>query len=262
MTIGLSQEKPVVSSGPTTQTGTLGKLTQTRWPEAAPWGRHTGEAPTLDVTASPTRAIWSPDASRASPGAPTQPRESSHPLMVIIPLTVALFLLIVTVVASCVWLLGQKAEKAKPLIKSQINLEPPTAAPRPERSATVPAVTVTPLLRSSGSPPVSLFRAPPCGCMEKSPASEPAGRCAPWETWVNLDPDMVTLCRQTNPALKHNQSWVRTQGAGSSLTTCCVPGPEIPRQRNAGWINWAKPGSATPWCSVSAPWLDAGRCLL
>ena len=227
----------MVSSGPTTQTGTLGKLTQTRWPEAAPWGRHTGEAPTLDVTASPTRAIWSPDASRASPGAPTQPRESSHPLMVIIPLTVALFLLIVTVVASCVWLLGQKAEKAKPLIKSQINLEPPTAGPRPERSATVPAVTVTPLLRSSGSPPVSLFRAPPCGCMEKSPASEPAGRCAPWETWVNLDPDMVTLCRQTNPALKHNQSWVRTQGAGSSLTTCCVPGPEIPRQRNAGWIN-------------------------
>ncbi|KAB0369864.1 hypothetical protein FD755_018857 [Muntiacus reevesi] len=145
VTIGLSQEKPV---------------------------------PTLDVTASPTRVIWSPDATRASPGAPTQPRESSHPLMVIIPLTVALFLLIVTVVASWVWLLGQKAEKAKPLIKPQNNLEPPTAGPRPER--TVPAVTVTPLLRSSGSPP----------------------------TWVNLDPDMVTLCRQTNPALKHNQDWV------------------------------------------------------
>ncbi|OWK02369.1 hypothetical protein Celaphus_00017993, partial [Cervus elaphus hippelaphus] len=208
VTIGLSQEKPVVSSGPTTQTGTLGKLTQTRWPEAAPWGRQSGEEPTLDVTASPTRVIWSPDTTRASPGAPTQPRESSHPLMVITPLTVALFLLIVTVVASCVWLLGQKAEQAKPLIKPQINLEPPTAGPRPERSTTVPAVTVTPLLRSSGSPPVSLFRAPQCERMEKSPASEPAGRCAPWETWVNLDPDMVTLCRQTNPALKHDQYWV------------------------------------------------------
>uniref|UniRef100_A0A8C6CP50 Uncharacterized protein n=1 Tax=Moschus moschiferus TaxID=68415 RepID=A0A8C6CP50_MOSMO len=208
VTIGLSQEMPVVSSRPTTQTGTLGKLTHTRWPEAAPWGRHSGEEPTLDVTASPTRVIWSPDATRASPGVPTQPKESSHPLMVIIPLTVVLFLLTVTVVASCVWLLGRKAEKAKPLIKPQINLEPTTTGPRPERSATVPAVTVMPLLRSSGRPPVTLFRAPQCEHMEKSPASEPAERCAPWETWVNLDPDMVKLCRQTNPALKHKQYWV------------------------------------------------------
>uniref|UniRef100_A0A8C0AH98 Laminin G domain-containing protein n=1 Tax=Bos mutus grunniens TaxID=30521 RepID=A0A8C0AH98_BOSMU len=208
VTIGVSQEKPVVSSEPTTQTGTLGKLTQTRWPEAAPWGRHSGEEPTLDVMASPTRVIWSPDATRASPGAPTQTRESSHPLMVIMPLSVVLFLLIVTVVASCVWLLGRKADKATPLIKPQINLEPTTAGPRPERSPTVPTVTVTPLPRSSGSAPVSLFRAPPCERMEKSPASEPAERCAPWETWMNLDPDMVKLCRQTNPALKHKQYWV------------------------------------------------------
>nr|XP_025126316.1 chondroitin sulfate proteoglycan 4 isoform X2 [Bubalus bubalis] len=208
VTIGLSQEKPVVSSEPTTQTGTLGKLTQTRWPQAAPWGRHSGEEPTLDVTASPTRVIWSPDATRASPGAPTQTRESSHPLMVIMPLTVVLFLLIVTVVASWVWLLGRKAEKATPLIKPQINLEPTTAGPRPERSTTVPTVTVTPLPRSSGRAPVSLFRAPLCERVEKSPASEPAERCAPWETWMNLDPDMVKLCRQTNPALKHKQYWV------------------------------------------------------
>lgn len=208
VTISLSQEKPVVSSEPTTQTGTLGKLTQTRWPEAAPWGRHGGEEPTLDVTASPTRVIWSPDAARASPGAHTQPWESSHPLTVIIPLTVVLLLLTGAVVALCVWLLGRKAEKAKPLTKAQIDLEPTTTGPRAERNTAVPTVTVTPLLRSSGSPPVSLFRAPQCECMEKSPASEPAERCAPWETWVNLDPDMVQLCRQTNPALKRKQYWV------------------------------------------------------
>ncbi|XDA84878.1 hypothetical protein R6Z07M_014665 [Ovis aries] len=208
VTISLSQEKPVVSSEPTTQTGTLGQLTQTRWPEAAPWGRHGGEEPTLDVTASPTRVIWSPDAARASPGARTQPRESSHPLTVIIPLTVVLLLLTGAVVALCVWLLGRKAERAKPLTKPRIDLEPTTTGPRPERSAAVPTVTVTPLLRSSGSPPVSLFRAPQCERMEKSPASEPAERCAPWETWVNLDPDMVQLCRQTNPALKRKQYWV------------------------------------------------------
>lgn len=208
VTISLSQEKPVVSSEPTTQTGTLGKLTQTRWPEAAPWGRHGGEEPTLDVTASPTRVIRSPDAARASPGAHTQPWESSHPLTVIIPLTVVLLLLTGAVVALCVWLLGRKAEKAKPLTKAQIDLEPTTTGPRAERNTAVPTVTVTPLLRSSGSPPVSLFRAPQCECMEKSPASEPAERCAPWETWVNLDPDMVQLCRQTNPALKRKQYWV------------------------------------------------------
>ncbi|KAJ1070091.1 hypothetical protein K5549_006639 [Capra hircus] len=144
VTISLSQEKPVVSSEPTTQ------------------------------------VIWSPDAARASPGAHTQPWESSHPLTVIIPLTVVLLLLTGAVVALCVWLLGRKAEKAKPLTKAQIDLEPTTTGPRAERNTAVPTVTVTPLLRSSGSPP----------------------------TWVNLDPDMVQLCRQTNPALKRKQYWV------------------------------------------------------
>ncbi|XP_061045238.1 chondroitin sulfate proteoglycan 4-like [Eubalaena glacialis] len=208
VTSGLSQEKLVVSSGPTAQTGTLGKLTQTRWKEADPWGRHSGEEPTLDVKASPTRVIWPPDATKASPGAPTQPREGSLLLIIIIPLAVVVFLLIVTAVALCVWLLGQKTEKAKPLIKPQINLEPTPPGPRPERSIAVPTVTVTALLKSSNSPPVSLFRAPQCEHMQKSPVIEPVEKCAPWETWVNLDPDMVKLCQQTNPTLKHNQYWV------------------------------------------------------
>lgn len=73
VTSGVSQEKLVVSSGPTAQTGTLGKLTQTRWQEADPWGRHSGEEPTLDVKASPTRVIWPPDATKASPGHPPSP---------------------------------------------------------------------------------------------------------------------------------------------------------------------------------------------
>ncbi|XP_074214190.1 chondroitin sulfate proteoglycan 4-like isoform X2 [Camelus bactrianus] len=208
MTSDLSQEKLVASSGPTTQTGTLGKLTQTRWQEADPWERLSGEEPTLDGKASPTRVIWPPDAPKASPGAPTQPRESSHPLMVIVPLAVVFFLLIVTAVALCVWLLGWKVEKAKPLIKPQTNVEPTTPGPRREKSITVPTVTVTPLLQSSSRPPGSLFRALQCEHMEKSPVTEPMEKCAPGETWVNLDPNMVKLCRQTNPALKHNQYWV------------------------------------------------------
>lgn len=207
VTSALSQEKPVFSSGPTAKTETLGKLTQTRQQEANPWGRRHGEEPTLDGKASPTRVIWPPDTTDANPGAPTQPRESSYPLMVIVPLAVVVFLLIVTAVALCIWLLGQKAEKTNPLIKPQTNLEPTTPSPRPERSITVPTVTVTPLLKSSSSPPVSLFRDPQREQMA-SPATEPVEKCAPWETWMNLDPDMVKLCRQTNPTLKHNQYWV------------------------------------------------------
>ncbi|XP_015997835.2 chondroitin sulfate proteoglycan 4 isoform X3 [Rousettus aegyptiacus] len=201
VTSALSQEKPVVSSGPTAQTETLGKLTQIRWQKPDPWGRHS------DGKASPTGVFWPQAATKDSPWAPTQPRKSSYPLMVIIPLAAVVFFLLVTVVALCAWLLGQKVEKRKTLIKLQTDLEPTTPSPRPERSITVPTVTVTPLLKSSSCPQVSLFRALPCEQMA-SPVTEPGEKCAPWETWVNLDPDMVKLCRQTNPTLKHNQYWV------------------------------------------------------
>uniref|UniRef100_A0A8C3VG48 Uncharacterized protein n=1 Tax=Catagonus wagneri TaxID=51154 RepID=A0A8C3VG48_9CETA len=156
VTSGLSKEKRVVSSGPTAQTGTLRKLTQTRWQEADPWRQRRGEEPTLDGKASPTRVIWPPDAIKASPGTHTLPRESGYSsLMVIVPLTAVVFLLIVTTVALFVWLLGCK-EKAKPLIKPQTSLEPTTPGARPEKSITIPTVTVTPLLKSSSSP-VSVF---------------------------------------------------------------------------------------------------------
>ncbi|XP_046312222.1 chondroitin sulfate proteoglycan 4-like isoform X3 [Marmota monax] len=205
----LLQKKPVVSSGPValTQMETLGKLTQTRWNRADPWGPFSGEEPSLDDKVSPTTSIWPLAATKASSGAPTQLRESSYPLIVIIPLAAVFLLLMVTVVALCVWLLGQRKEKAKPLMEPQANLEPTTPSCRPERSITVPTVTVTPLMKSSSSPPASLFRAPPCEQMA-SPVAEPTERCAPWETWMNLDPDMIKLCRQTNPTLKHNQYWV------------------------------------------------------
>lgn len=146
----------MVSSGPTTQRETLGKQAQTRWQEADPWGHHSGEEPTIDVKASSTRVIGPLGATKASLGAPTQPRESSYSLMVIVPMATMVCLLTVTAVAFCVWLLGWKVEKAKPLIKPQTNQEPTPPSPRPERSITLPTVTVMSLLKSSSSPPVSL----------------------------------------------------------------------------------------------------------
>nr|XP_012631170.1 chondroitin sulfate proteoglycan 4-like isoform X1 [Microcebus murinus] len=203
----LSQENPVVSSGPTTGTETLGKLTWSRWQEADPWGQHRGEEPSVDGKVSPTKFIGPPAATKVSPGAPTQPRESGYPLMVILPLAAVIFLLIVAAVALCVWLLGRKVEKAKPLLKPQASPEPTAPSHRPERSTTIPMVTVTPLIQSSSSPPTGLFRGPQYDPVD-SPVSEPVETCGPWETWVNLDPNMVKLCRQTNPMLKHNQYWV------------------------------------------------------
>lgn len=99
VTSAFSQEKPVISSGPTAQTETLGKLTQTRWQEADAWEPHSGEQPTVDGKASPNRVLWLSATTKASPGAPAQPRENSHPLMIITPLAVVVFLLMVTAVA-------------------------------------------------------------------------------------------------------------------------------------------------------------------
>ncbi|XP_010384792.2 uncharacterized protein LOC104680502 [Rhinopithecus roxellana] len=158
----LSQEKPVFSSGLTAQTETLGKLTQTRWQKADPWGQHSGEEPSMDGKSLPSRSFGHQPPLIVSRWAPMQPRESRYPLMVIIPLAAMVFLLIVAAVVLSVWLLSQKVEKAKPLIKPQTSLEHTTPSHRPERSITVSTVTVTPLLQSSSSPPVCLFRAPQC----------------------------------------------------------------------------------------------------
>ncbi|XP_066216221.1 chondroitin sulfate proteoglycan 4-like [Saccopteryx leptura] len=202
-----SQRKAVGSLGPTSQTEALWTLTPTRQQEAGVWGGHGSEGPPMDGKTSPTRVLWPPAATKASWGAPTQPGESRYPLVVIVPLAATIFLLIVTVVAMCVWLRGQKVEKIKSLIEPQTSREPTTTSPLPERSRTVPTVIVTPLVHSPSSAPVSPFWAPPCAPVA-SPVTEPPDKCAPWGAWVNLHPDMVQLCRCTNPTLKHNQYWV------------------------------------------------------
>lgn len=192
------------------QTETPGNLTQTKWQGTDSWHQLSGKEPNIDASVSSTRVIWSYVATTVGEplsGGAMQPEMSRHPLMVIIPLAAVFLFLIVTVVALCVWLLGRKEDKPKPLIQPRTNLKAPSAGSRGERSRAIPTVTVTPLIRSSGSQAISLFRAQshdqpgPLG-------AEPVETCAPWEAWVNLDPDLAKLCRQTNPALKHNQYWV------------------------------------------------------
>lgn len=148
-----SQKKPVDSSGFTTQTETQGRLIRTRWQGADSWGQHSGTEPDVNGTISPMGVMWPPAATKFSPGAPTQPRDSIYPLMVTIPLVVVFFLLIVISVPLCIWLLGGKEAKSKALINPLTNREPTTPSCKPERSITVTNVTVTPLIQSSSRSP-------------------------------------------------------------------------------------------------------------
>lgn len=192
------------------QTETLGNLTQHKWQGTDFWGQLSGKEPNTDAKVSPTRVTWPYAATKVGvslSGGAMQPEVSRHPLMVIIPLAAVFLLLLVTVVALCVWMLGRKEDKPKPLIQPKTNFKSPSPRFRAERSGAIPTVTVTPLIGSSSSPATSLFQPQPY----EQPAPLGVGRgekCAPWEAWVNLDPDMAKLCRQTNPTLKHNQYWV------------------------------------------------------
>ncbi|KAH0502668.1 Chondroitin sulfate proteoglycan 4 [Microtus ochrogaster] len=190
-----------------TQTETPGNLTQSKWQGTDAWGQPNGKEPNVDGKVSPTKVIWPHAATKVVSEGVIGPRDSSYPLVVIIPLAAVFLLLMVTVVALCVWLLSQKEEKANPLIQPKTNLESPSPSCGVEGSRAVPTVKVTPLIRSSSSLATSLFLLPEYA-QKASLGTEPVEKCTPWEAWLNLDPDMAKLCRQTNPALKHNQYWV------------------------------------------------------
>lgn len=190
-----------------TQTETPGNLTQSKWQGTDAWGQPNGKEPDVDGKVSSTKVIWPHAATKVVSEGVIGPQDGSYPLVVIIPLAAVFLLLMVTVVALCVWLLSQKEEKANPLIQPKTNLESPPRSCRAEGSRAIPTVKVTPLIRSSSSQAASLVLPPECA-QKASLGTEPVEKCTPWEAWVNLDPDMAKLCRQTNPALKHNQYWV------------------------------------------------------
>nr|XP_021494584.1 chondroitin sulfate proteoglycan 4-like [Meriones unguiculatus] len=190
-----------------TQTEAPGNLTQSKGQGADSWGQVGSKEPSVGGKASPTKVMWPYATTEGLSGGVTQPGESSFPLMVALPLAAVFFLLTVTAVALCVWLLSRKENKPKPLLQPKTSLESPLPSCRAERIGAIPTVRVTPLMRNSSGPAPSLFW-PPGYHQPASLGVEPVEKCATWEAWVNLDPDMAELCRQTNPALKHNQYWV------------------------------------------------------
>ncbi|KAM9099190.1 chondroitin sulfate proteoglycan 4-like isoform 1-T1 [Sarcophilus harrisii] len=196
-----SQEKSVISKGHTAQTEGPRK---TRRLDSDLWRNQQGG----DLAAPVTQFAWPKISTETgSRTARAQPRESSNPLMVILPLAVATFLLIVAVMSLCICLMCRKVKKASPSVNSQTSPEPRTPTLSPERSLTIPSVTVTPLLRSSSSPALSPSLAPTCQQL-LAPGAKPVEKISLWDAWRNLDPEMVQHCRKTNPMLRRNQYWV------------------------------------------------------
>ncbi|XP_036602615.1 chondroitin sulfate proteoglycan 4-like [Trichosurus vulpecula] len=204
----VSQEKSMISIEPTAQTEGPKKTTQTRRLGSNLWGSRKGGDLVAEAETPITQFAW-PKATTevSSRTARAQPRENSNPLVVIIPLAVATFLLIVTVMSLCICLMCRKVKKAKPFIDPQAGPKPRTPYLSPERSVTIPSVTVTPLKRSSSSPAVSPYLAPRCQPL-LAPVAKPVEKISLWDAWMNLDPEMVQHCRKTNPTLRRNQYWV------------------------------------------------------
>ncbi|XP_069078054.1 chondroitin sulfate proteoglycan 4-like isoform X2 [Pleurodeles waltl] len=137
-----------------------------------------------------------------------EPNESSNPLSLIIPLVIIAVLFIGVIMTICIFLMCRKAEKPKPLIDNQsTNTAQHSPGLCPERSLTVPSVTVTQLQKGTGN----ISTSPLLGNRQQQhfPLSTP-----PTEKHIllnnlpELDPEMVQHCRTTNPTLKQNQYWV------------------------------------------------------
>uniref|UniRef100_A0A8C0GUY9 Laminin G domain-containing protein n=1 Tax=Chelonoidis abingdonii TaxID=106734 RepID=A0A8C0GUY9_CHEAB len=136
-----------------------------------------------------------------------KPRESSNPLSIIIPLASVALLLIVAVISVCFFLMCHKTEKAKSLNKNQTQSIPSIPGLSPERSLSVPMVTVTPLPKGAENTTATPFVAVRCKQLLPTPVAS-AEKNSLQNNWLNLDPEMLQHCRKTNPTLKRSQYWV------------------------------------------------------
>ncbi|XP_019373808.1 PREDICTED: chondroitin sulfate proteoglycan 4-like [Gavialis gangeticus] len=180
----------------------------TRWRHQNRWGSQRDEDSWLNLEAAVNKSTWTETMIKANGQSPrVQLSESSNPLSIIIPLVSVSLLLIVFVISVCILLLCHKKEKAKPLIKNQTLIVPSSPGPCPERSLTVPTVTVTPLLNGAENPTASPFTAVRCERLLPTPVV-PTDKRSLQNKWLNLDPEMIQHCRKTNPTLKRSQYWV------------------------------------------------------
>ncbi|XP_050802809.1 chondroitin sulfate proteoglycan 4-like isoform X1 [Gopherus flavomarginatus] len=203
-----SKDEPPVSQQDEGHTEALGKTVQSRWQNRNRWGNQNEEDSLLNGEPVESRSARTETTVKANAKSPSvKPRESSNPLSIIIPLTSVALLLIVAVISVCFFLMCHKTEKAKSLSKNQTQTIPSTPGLSPERSLTVPMVTVTPLPKGAENSTATPFVAVRCKQLLPTPVAS-AEKNSVQNSWLNLDPEMLQHCRKTNPTLKRNQYWV------------------------------------------------------
>ncbi|NWU66877.1 CSPG4 protein, partial [Pterocles burchelli] len=186
----------------------LQKTGTTMWPGQNRWGNLHEEGPLLSLAMGTSGFAGTKTTTQVNARSPReQAGESSNPWYVIIPLVLVSVLLIVAVISVCIFLMCQKKEKTKTLLKSQTDAVLSSPDQCLERSLTVPSVTVTPLLKGVERSTTSAFMAARHEQLLPAVVSLTVERSLQ-NSWLNLDPEMIQYCRKTNPTLKCNQYWV------------------------------------------------------
>lgn len=205
----VAKNEPLLFTKFDTHTETPGHTAQTLWHNRNRWGHQKDKDASLEEGDAGGRSAWAETTIKAnSKSTLVQPQDSNNNrLFILIPLISAAVLFIITAIAVCIFLMCHKPQKAKPPIADQ---PPPVlSSPSfcPERSLTVPTVTVTPLLKASGNTVTVPFVATRQEQLRPVPA-DPVSECPLQSSWSKLDPEMIQHCRTTNPTLKCNQYWV------------------------------------------------------
>ncbi|XP_039211715.1 chondroitin sulfate proteoglycan 4-like isoform X2 [Crotalus tigris] len=129
-------------------------------------------------------------------------------LIIIIPLSSMTALFIIIAIVLCIFLMCHRSKKAKPLILEQPPVILNSSSFSPERSLTIPTVTVTPLLKSTDKTSVLPFMSLQREQRHPVPATPAPAVSLLQNTWSSLDPEIIQYCRKTHPTLKCNQYWV------------------------------------------------------
>ncbi|KAJ8286944.1 hypothetical protein GJAV_G00045180 [Gymnothorax javanicus] len=170
------------------------------------WGNH-NRTHAHDTTVPKTTPGKRDFPHRNTPGrVESIPKPASDPLLIILPLLACLLLIIILVVLILVFR-HRREKRTQTNLFQNLSSSTVPGSPylgQPERSRTVPSVTVTPMTPSCpGSPTLD-------GLHEGAlvPVVSPHGSSMLLCSWNNLDPETAQYCRATHPTLRENQYWV------------------------------------------------------
>ncbi|XP_053154446.1 chondroitin sulfate proteoglycan 4-like isoform X2 [Hemicordylus capensis] len=187
-----------------------GQTAQTWWRNRNRWGHQDDNDVLFAEEVARGRSIWAKTTMKtSSTSTSVQPQDNSSRLLIIVPLASVAIVFTVAAVAFCIFLLCHKRTKAKLLIADQPLTVPSSPVFCPERSLTVPTVTVTPIIKVTGNTaavPFVAIRQEQFHPVPPAPAPAPKG--LQQSPWSKLDPGMIQHGCKTNPALKCNQYWV------------------------------------------------------